>query len=253
MPDLGKLKTPDNLRALHAEVHAWWGVIDLLDFLKESDFVMNFTDDFSTVATRENTPREVIRKRLLLVLYALGTNIGIKRVADGGRHGESEAALRATRYSFVNRDNLRKAIATLVNATLRARDEAWWGTGTACASDSKKFGSWSSNLMTEYHVRYGGHGVMIYWHVERKSVCVYSQLKSCSASEVSAMIEGVLRHCTDAAIDRQYTDTHGQSLVGFAFAHLLGFKLLPRMKRTPPTGPSRKGVALSQGLVDLGC
>ena len=30
--------------------------------------------------------------------------------------------------------------------------------------------------MTEYHVRYGGHGVMIYWHVERKSVCVYSQL-----------------------------------------------------------------------------
>ncbi|WP_030164024.1 Tn3 family transposase [Spirillospora albida] len=228
--DLGKLATPDNLKALHAEVQARWGVIDLLDFLKESDFVTQFTDAFSTVATRENTPREVIRKRLLLVLYALGTNIGIKRVADGGKHGETEAALRATRYLFVNRDNLRNAIATLVNATLRMRDEAWWGTGTACASDAKKFGSWSSNLMTEYHVRYGGHGVMIYWHVERKSVCVYSQLKSCSASEVSAMIEGVLRHCTDATIDRQYTDTHGQNLVGFAFSHLLGFKLLPRMK-----------------------
>jgi hypothetical protein len=61
----------------------------------------------------------VIRKRLLLVLYALGTNIGIKRVADGGRHGDSEAALRATRYLFVNRDNLCNAIATLVNATPR--------------------------------------------------------------------------------------------------------------------------------------
>lgn len=155
VPDLGKLKTPENLRALHAAVAARWGVIDLLDFLKESDFVTQFTDDFATIATRENTPREVIRKRLLLVLYALGTNIGIKRVADGGKHGESEAALRATRYLFVNRDNLRNAIATLVNATLRARDEAWWGAGTACASDAKKFGSWSSNLMTEYHVRYG--------------------------------------------------------------------------------------------------
>ncbi|OUC98675.1 Tn3 family transposase [Streptosporangium minutum] len=44
------------------------------------------------------------------------------------------------------------------------------------------------------------------------------------------MIEGVLRHCTDATIDRQYTDTHGQNLVDFAFSHLLGFKLLPRMK-----------------------
>ncbi len=230
IPDLGKLKVPENLRALHSEVATRWGIIDLLDFLKESDFVTDFTDAFTTVATREATPRDVIRKRLLLVLYALGTNVGIKRVADGGCHGETEAALRATRHLFVNRDNLRSAIATLVNATLRMRDPLWWGNGTACASDSKKFGSWSSNLMTEYHARYGGHGVMIYWHVDRKSVCVYSQLRTCNASEVAAMMEGVLRHCTDATIDRQYTDTHGQSLVGFAFAHLLNFRLLPRMK-----------------------
>jgi TnpA family transposase len=37
-------------------------------------------------------------------------------------------------------------------------------------------------LMTEWHQRYGGPGVMIYWHVERRSVCIYSQLKSCSGS-----------------------------------------------------------------------
>ncbi|WP_286246889.1 DUF6192 family protein [Streptomyces graminofaciens] len=66
--------------------------------------------------------------------------------------------------------------------------------------------------------------------MERKSVCVYSQLKSCSASEVAAMIEGVLRHCSDMEIDRHYTDTHGASIVGFAFAHMLGFSLLPRLK-----------------------
>jgi TnpA family transposase len=58
--------------------------------------------------------------------------------------------------------------------------------------------------------------------VEKKSLCVYSQLKSCSASEVAAMIEGVLRHCTDVEIDRQYTDTHGASNIGFAFAHMRG-------------------------------
>jgi TnpA family transposase len=84
--------------------------------------------------------------------------------------------------------------------------------------------------MTEWHARYGGPGVMIYWHVERKSVCIYSQLKSCSASEVAAMIEGLMRHATDARIDRNYTDTHGASVVAFAFAHLLGFRLLPRLK-----------------------
>ena len=44
------------------------------------------------------------------------------------------------------------------------------------------------------------------------------------------MIEGVLRHCTEADIDRNYVDTHGASVVGFAFAYLLGFRLLPRLK-----------------------
>lgn len=44
------------------------------------------------------------------------------------------------------------------------------------------------------------------------------------------MIEGVLRHCTDMDIQRQYVDSHGQSAVGFAFCHLLGFELAPRLK-----------------------
>ncbi len=84
--------------------------------------------------------------------------------------------------------------------------------------------------MTEWHARYGGRGVMIYWHVERQATCIYSQLKRCSSSEVAAMIEGVLRHCTDMEIQRQYVDSHGQSAIGFAFCHLLGFELAPRLK-----------------------
>ena len=44
------------------------------------------------------------------------------------------------------------------------------------------------------------------------------------------MIEGVLRHCTDMEIQRQYVDSHGQSAIGFAFCHLLGFELAPRLK-----------------------
>ena len=84
--------------------------------------------------------------------------------------------------------------------------------------------------MTEWHVRYGGRGVMIYWHVERGSVCIHSRLRRCSSSEVAAMIEGVLRHDTEMEVERQYVDSHGQSEVAFAFCRLLGFQLLPRLK-----------------------
>jgi len=66
--------------------------------------------------------------------------------------------------------------------------------------------------------------------VEKNSVCIYSQLKAPSSSEVASMIEGVLRHDTEMDVEKQYVDTHGQSEVGFAFCHLLGFALLPRLK-----------------------
>lgn len=230
VPVLAKLPEPENLDAIKSEVVRRWGTIDLLDVLKEADFLTGFTGEFTSVATREILDRDTLRRRLILVLFALGTNMGIKAIVNTGEHGETEAALRHVRRHFVTRDNLRRAITTLVNTTFTERDSHWWGQGTACASDSKKFGSWESNFMTEWHQRYGGPGVMIYWHVERNRVCIYSQLKACSSSEVAAMLEGLLRHCTTADIESNYVDTHGASIVGFAFTELLGFRLLPRLK-----------------------
>ena len=44
------------------------------------------------------------------------------------------------------------------------------------------------------------------------------------------MIEGVLNHCTDMEVRRQYVDSHGQTEIAFAFSKLLGFDLAPRIK-----------------------
>ncbi len=230
VPRLEALPEPGNLPALKEQVLRRWGTLDLLDVLKDCDFLTEFTAAFTSVATREVTDRDILRRRLLLCLFGLGTNMGLKAIVDTGQHGESEAALRHVRRHYITGDNLRAAITAVVNATFEARDPSWWGTGTACASDSKKFGSRDSNLMTQWHQRYGGPGVMIYWHVERRSTCIYSQLKNCSSSEVAAMIEGMLRHCTDVPVDTTYVDTHGASVVGFAFTELLGFRLLTRLK-----------------------
>ena len=45
------------------------------------------------------------------------------------------------------------------------------------------------------------------------------------------MINGVLKHCTNMEVQKNYVDSHGQSEVAFAFTHLLGFQLMPRLKR----------------------
>jgi TnpA family transposase len=174
--------------------------------------------------------RSVLQKRLLLCLYALGTNTGLKRVSAGD-HGETYKDLQYVRRRFIDREQLRAANASVANAIFAARLPQIWGEGTtACASDSKKFEAWDQNLLTEWHIRYRGAGIMIYWSVEKNAACIYSQLKSCSSSEVAAMIEGLLRHCTTMEVERNFVDTHGQSEVAFAFCKLLNFDLLPRLR-----------------------
>ena len=221
---------PTGLIGLKSEINRRWPMTGLLDALKETALDTGFLDVFETSATREVLQPDIRDQRLLLSLYGLGTNAGLKRVA-AGVPGTSYDELLHVRRRYIDPASLRAACSRVADATLAIRNPAIWGeAGTACASDSTKFGAWDRNLMTEWHARYGGRGVMIYWHVERQATCIYSQLKRCSSSEVAAMIEGVLRHCTDMEIQRQYVDSHGQSAIGFAFCHLLGFELSPRLK-----------------------
>lgn len=221
---------PPNIAALTAALVQRWPMTNLIDILKETELRVHLTEAFRTMGTREVLRPEVLQRRLLLCLYGLGTNAGLKRMCSGGGE-DTYADLQYIRRRFITKEHLRAAIARVCNAIFRVRNPDLWGEGTtACASDSKKFGAWDQNLITEWHVRYGGPGVMIYWHVEKNSVCIYSQLKAPSSSEVASMIEGVLRHDTEMDVEKQYVDTHGQSEVGFAFCYLLGFSLLPRLK-----------------------
>ena len=225
-----KQPEPEHLQALKQEIANRWSMVPLLDVLKETEMRLQFTEHFKSTGNREALAPEELRKRLLLCLYATGTNLGIKRISHG-EHGVSTPDLRYVQRKFVSKAALSQSIGDVANAIFRVRLPHIWGEATtACASDSKQFGTWDQNLMTEWHARYKGRGVMIYWHVEKNAVCIHSQLKRCSSSEVASMIKGVLRHCTQMSVDKNYVDTHGQSEVGFAFAHLLGFQLMPRIR-----------------------
>tara|TARA_R110002124_G_scaffold286686_1_gene468309 strand:+ start:785 stop:3712 length:2928 start_codon:yes stop_codon:yes gene_type:complete len=221
---------PVGLEDLKAELGRRWPMTSLLDVLKEVDLRTEFTPLFRAAGSRQTLPQEEVSRRLLLALFGIGTNIGLKAIA-AGPHKVSYKELLYIRQRFVHKTALQDATRRIADATYRIRSADIWGdAGTSCASDSTQLASWDQNLMTEWHQRYGGRGVMIYWHVDKQATCVHSQMKQVSSSEVASMIEGVLHHGTDLDIDRQFVDTHGQSVVGFAFCHLLGFDLMPRLK-----------------------
>jgi len=222
---------PQSLGRIKDLISQRYGMVDLLDIFVEAERLTEFTRFFTHSGTKEVRARDALRPLLLLDLFAEGTNTGIKRVATANqRYGYDE--LLYVRKHYVSVEALRQANATIVNKILALRDPRLWGEGHACASDGKRFESWRQNLMTEWRSRYKGYGVLVYWHVETNAVCLYSQLRNFSFSEVAAMIEGLIRHDTEMRVEKNFVDSHGQSEVAFAFCHLLGgVRLMPRLKR----------------------
>ncbi len=219
----------ENLAKLKQEIFQRWPGTSLLDILKETDLRVDFTRFIQSGTERSHMDKAALQRRILLCLFGMGTNTGIKSMESLPEDDYKD--LLYIRRRFISNEGLRQAIAQVVNATLAVRLPKVWGEATtACAGDSKQFGAWDQNLLTEWHLRYGGRGIMVYWHVEKNAACIYSQFKRVSSSEAAAMIQGVLRHCTEMEVDRQYVDSHGQNAVAFAFCRLLGFNLMPRLK-----------------------
>jgi len=223
---------PASLRRVKAEVGRRWGTIALVDVLKETVLRTGCLDQVAAVAGGGTLPAEVLAERLMLAIYAYGTNTGIRAVAAGGGHAHSEEQIRYVRRRYLTRQAATQVAVGIADATFAIRRRSLWGAGsTAVASDSTHFRSWDQNIFTEWHSRYGGRGILIYWHVERGSMVIHSQRLRASASEVHAMVEGAIRHGTTMKVEGNYVDTHGQSEIGFGITRLLGFDLLPRIKR----------------------
>jgi TnpA family transposase len=231
VPKLDKNPEPPIMHDIKTEVQKRWGMLDLLDILVEADRRLDFMRFFHTSAQRQILGPEDLRERMLLTIFSLGTNIGLKRLHSAANPSCSYADLRWFRTRFLHADSLREAIAALVSYVLELRDPKIWGEGTACASDGKQLGAWDQNLVAEWNPYYNRRGIMVYWHVDTNALCIYSKIKTISSSEVATMIEGLVRHDTEMRVEKNFVDSHGQSEVAFAFCRLLGFELMPRLKR----------------------
>ena len=249
---LKEQEKPTFLENIKKEVYEKFPNTSLLDILKECDDLVGFTNKFIPSGSKEALPKDIIRKRILLSILGCGTNVGLKNISIENENNENNENnkncrenkkndrydtdinyknLQYTKKRYLDVYNLKLAIRDTVNYLLKTQmKEIWQNCSTAVASDSKHFKTSSQNLISKWHPRYHRKGVLIYWHVDRNSICIYSQLMTSLSSEVATMAEGILHHETNKEINKSYVDTHGQSEVGFAFSYILGFELLPRFK-----------------------
>lgn len=202
---------------------------NLVDILRNVDYWTNFTRHFCPISGSD--PKlENATLRYLLTTFTYGCNLGATQAA---RH--MKGAVTARELSFVNR---RHVSADKLNAALRDLIDRYnvlgipklWGDGTTAAADGTKYELYEENLLSEYHIRYGGYGGIAYHHVADSYVALFSHFIPCGTWEAVYILEGLLKNQSDIQPKTIHADTQGQSTPVFALAHLLGIKLMPRIR-----------------------
>src|SRR5206468_1788892 len=97
---------PVNIKKLHQEIKKEYGIINLIDILKESELEIEFTNLVQTVASRENLTKDVLQFRILLCFYAIGTNTGLKCVSSANE-SVSYDDLRYVKRRYITVENVR--------------------------------------------------------------------------------------------------------------------------------------------------
>src|SRR5437764_11668075 len=85
--------------------------------------------------TRGDVDPAVLFERLLLLIHAAGTNIGVRAVA-AGNHPHNEEELRYTRRRYFTVEACREVARAIANATFAARQGWLWGDGTTAVAST---------------------------------------------------------------------------------------------------------------------
>lgn len=89
---------------------------------------------------------------------------------------------------------------------------------------------YENNLLSEYHIRYGGYGGIAYHHVSDTYIALFTHFITCGVWEAVYILDGLLKNTSDIQPDTLHADTQGQSAPVFALSYLLGIQLMPRIR-----------------------
>ncbi len=98
------------------------------------------------------------------------------------------------------------------------------------SADGTKWSIYEQNLLSEYHIRYGGYGGIGYYHVSDMYIALFSNFIPCGVHEAVYILDGLIKNESDVQPDTVHGDTQAQSAPVFGLSHLLGIRLMPRIR-----------------------
>ncbi|EWC49319.1 transposase [Xanthomonas citri pv. glycines str. 8ra] len=168
-------------------------------------------------------------RRVITTLFCYGCNLGPTQTARSVK-GFSRRQISWLNLKYVTDETLDKAIVQVINMYNKFELPGYWGSGKSASADGTKWSVYEQNLLSEYHIRYGGYGGIGYYHVSDKYIALFSHFIPCGIHEAVYILDGMLTNRSDIQPDTVHGDTQAQSFPVFGLAHLLGINLMPRIR-----------------------
>lgn len=201
----------------------------ILDILCNVEHWIRWTRHFGPLSGSD--PKlERPTERYILNTFTYGCNLGPAQAARHMRGLVTPKMLSFVNQRHVTAQKLDQAIKDIINEYYRFDLPQLWGSGKTAAADGTKYDIYEENLLAEYHIRYGGYGGIAYHHVSDNYIALFSHFIPCGVWEAVYILDGLLKNKSNIQPDTVHADTQGQSTPVFALAHLLGIKLMPRIR-----------------------
>lgn len=226
---LNNLPAPPGANILNAHLPERLPQLSVLDVLKNVDGWVHFTRHFGPISGTDPKIKDPAL-RYLMTLFCYGCNLGPDQTALHSRDLVSARTLAFINYQHITTEKLDAAIHDIIDYYARFDLPYFWGTGKTAIADGTQFDLYRNNLMAEQHIRYGGYGGIAYYHISDTYIALFSHFIACGVWEAVYIIDGLLKNKSEFQPDTVHADTQGQSLPVFGLAHLLGIKLMPRIR-----------------------
>jgi TnpA family transposase len=219
---------PEGLDALDQAINDGLGHVNVLEALIQTEGWLDLHKLFGPLSGFESKLDEP-RARFIATLFCYGFNMGASQTARSLK-GFSRKQIAWLNLRHVTEERLDKAIMKTVNAYSRFALPKYWGSGKSASADGTKWSMYEKNLLSEYHIRYGGYGGIGYYHVSDTYIALFSHFIPCGVYEAIYILDGLIRNESDIQPDTVHGDTQAQNTPVFALAFLLGIDLMPRIR-----------------------
>ncbi len=201
---------------------------DILDILSDTEHWLNWTKHFSPISGFE-TRLVYPQQGYIASTFCYGCNLGPTQTARSVKNLDRKQVAYINRR-HVDEEKLLNANVEVINEYNKFALPKFWGSSKSASADGTKWDVYEQNLLSEYHIRYGGWGGIGYYHVSDTYIALFSNFIPCGVWEAVYILDGLLENKSDIRPDTLHADTQGQSETVFGLAHLLSIQLMPRIR-----------------------